>query len=64
MDGAASRDDIVVREIEVIPNGREQDLVFNGRLESQPHTNSTFLPTPLPMPAASSFAFIPARSAS
>ena len=33
MDG---HDDIVVREIEVIPNGREQDLVFNGRLESAP----------------------------
>jgi hypothetical protein len=33
MQGAASRNDIVVREIEVIPNGREQDLVFNGRLE-------------------------------
>jgi uncharacterized protein YfaS (alpha-2-macroglobulin family) len=33
MDGAVTRDDIVVREIEVIPNGREQDLVFNGRLE-------------------------------
>jgi uncharacterized protein YfaS (alpha-2-macroglobulin family) len=32
MDGSASRDDIVVREIEVIPNGREQDIVFNGRL--------------------------------
>ena len=28
------RADIVVREIEVIPNGREQSLVFNGRLES------------------------------
>jgi hypothetical protein len=34
MQGAASRKDIVVREIEVIPNGREQDLVFNGRLET------------------------------
>jgi A-macroglobulin TED domain/Alpha-2-macroglobulin family/MG2 domain/A-macroglobulin receptor binding domain/Carboxypeptidase regulatory-like domain/Alpha-2-macroglobulin bait region domain len=33
MAGPASRDDIVVREIEVIPNGREQDEVFNGRLE-------------------------------
>ncbi len=33
MEGSASRDDIVVREIEVIPNGREQDAVFNGRLE-------------------------------
>ena len=34
MDGGADRDDIVVREIEVIPNGREQSLVFNGRLET------------------------------
>ena len=34
MDGAAGRDDIIVREIEVIPNGREQSLVFNGRLEN------------------------------
>ena len=28
------RADIVIREIEVIPNGREQSLVFNGRLEN------------------------------
>jgi hypothetical protein len=34
MSGAGSRADIVVREIEVIPNGREQSVVFNGRLES------------------------------
>ena len=34
MKGGADRADIVVREIEVIPNGREQNLVFNGRLES------------------------------
>jgi uncharacterized protein YfaS (alpha-2-macroglobulin family) len=34
MNGGADRADIVVREIEVIPNGREQDLVFNGRLEN------------------------------
>jgi hypothetical protein len=33
MKGKAKRADIVVREIEVIPNGREQSLVFNGRLE-------------------------------
>jgi hypothetical protein len=33
MDGAERRDDVVVREIEVIPNGRERDVVFNGRLE-------------------------------
>jgi uncharacterized protein YfaS (alpha-2-macroglobulin family) len=34
MKGAGDRADIVVREIEVIPNGREQSLVFNGRLEN------------------------------
>jgi uncharacterized protein YfaS (alpha-2-macroglobulin family) len=34
MKGSNSRADIVVREIEVIPNGREQNLVFNGRLEN------------------------------
>ncbi len=33
VDGAADRDDIVVREIEVIPNGQEQSVVFNGRLD-------------------------------
>ena len=33
MNGTAGRDDIFVREIEVVPNGREQNLVFNGRLE-------------------------------
>jgi len=34
MKGGAERADIVVREIEVIPNGREQSVVFNGRLDS------------------------------
>ncbi len=34
MSGAANRADIVVREIEVIPNGREQSVVFNGRLDT------------------------------
>jgi uncharacterized protein YfaS (alpha-2-macroglobulin family) len=29
-----TREDVVVREIEVIPNGREQDIVFNGHLDS------------------------------
>jgi uncharacterized protein YfaS (alpha-2-macroglobulin family) len=33
MKGAAERRDIVVREIEVVPNGREQDTVFNGRID-------------------------------
>jgi uncharacterized protein YfaS (alpha-2-macroglobulin family) len=34
MDGQVKRADIVVREIEVVPNGREQSMVFNGRLDS------------------------------
>src|SRR6266581_2223036 len=34
MHGPAGRADIVVREIEVVPDGREQNLVYNGRLES------------------------------
>lgn len=34
MNGPAGRADIVVREIEVVPNGREQNQVFNGRLET------------------------------
>jgi len=34
MDDPAKRADIVVREIEVVPNGREQTVAFNGRLDS------------------------------
>ncbi len=34
MTGGSDRADIVVREIEAVPNGREQSQVFNGRLES------------------------------
>jgi uncharacterized protein YfaS (alpha-2-macroglobulin family) len=34
MKGGANRANIIVREIEVIPNGREQSVVFNGRLET------------------------------
>ena len=30
----AVRDDVVVREIEVVPNGLQQDTVFNGTLDS------------------------------
>ncbi len=34
MSGDADRADVVVREIEVVPNGREQSVVFNGHLEN------------------------------
>jgi uncharacterized protein YfaS (alpha-2-macroglobulin family) len=34
MKNDVNRADIVIREIEVVPNGREQSVVFNGRLEN------------------------------
>ena len=46
--GSVNRADIVVREIEVVPNGRERNLVFNGRLESTVRHDVTFPPTAIP----------------
>jgi A-macroglobulin TED domain/Alpha-2-macroglobulin family/Carboxypeptidase regulatory-like domain/MG2 domain/A-macroglobulin receptor binding domain/Alpha-2-macroglobulin bait region domain len=40
--GEKAREDVVVREIEVIPNGREQSIVFNGRLDSTVHHDLNF----------------------
>jgi hypothetical protein len=48
MNGESSRADIVVREIEVIPNGQEQNVVFNGRLESTIKHEMSFPPTAIP----------------
>lgn len=48
MKGAAGRADIIVREIEVIPNGREQNLVFNGRLETAVRHEVNFPATAVP----------------
>jgi hypothetical protein len=48
MKGAAGRADIVVREIEVIPNGREQTQVFNGRLDSAVQHDINFPATQIP----------------
>ncbi len=50
MDGIGSetRNDIVVREIEVVPNGREQNLVFNGRLETSAHHDLQFPANAIP----------------
>jgi uncharacterized protein YfaS (alpha-2-macroglobulin family) len=48
MQGAANRADIVVREIEVIPNGREQNVVFNGRLENEVQHEIAFPPDSIP----------------
>ncbi|MFZ0309136.1 MAG: MG2 domain-containing protein [Candidatus Sulfotelmatobacter sp.] len=48
MNGGADRADIVVREIEVIPNGREQNIVFNGRLENTVQNELNFPATSIP----------------
>ena len=48
MNGGVDRADIVVREIEVIPNGREQSMVFNGRLESSAQHELNFPATAIP----------------
>jgi uncharacterized protein YfaS (alpha-2-macroglobulin family) len=48
MHGEAGREDIVVREIEVIPNGREQNLVFNGHLENSVQHEMNFPATAIP----------------
>lgn len=48
MKGDAARADVVVREIEVVPNGREQSVVFNGRLENQIEHEVSFPQTSIP----------------
>ena len=48
LKGGSSRGDIVVREIEVIPNGREQDVVFNGRLENSAAHDLQWASTAIP----------------
>jgi uncharacterized protein YfaS (alpha-2-macroglobulin family) len=45
MRGSTKRADVVVREIEVVPNGREQNIVFNGQLESKVSRTVEFPPT-------------------
>jgi hypothetical protein len=42
------RSDIVVREIEVVPNGREQNTVFNGRLDTSVQHQLSFPPSAIP----------------
>jgi len=48
MDGTVKRADIVVREIEVVPNGREQTIVFNGRLDSVARHTVSFPASAIP----------------
>ena len=56
------RADIVVREIEVIPNGREQNIAFNGRLETTVRARAEFSRRRrFPKPARFSCGCIPVR---
>src|SRR5437660_7951340 len=48
MKGESDRADIVVREIEVVPNGREQNQVCNGRLETTARHELNFPPESIP----------------
>jgi len=48
MSSNSNRADIVVREIEVVPNGREQSVVFNGRLENEVQHDLNFPPDAIP----------------
>jgi uncharacterized protein YfaS (alpha-2-macroglobulin family) len=43
-----NRADIVIREIEVVPNGREQTMVFNGRVDSSVAHELNFPPSAIP----------------
>ncbi len=42
LEGGARRADIVIREIEVVPNGRQQTVAFNGRVETSVEHAVTF----------------------
>jgi hypothetical protein len=46
--GVKVREDVVVREIEIIPNGREQNIVFNGRLDTSERRELAFPAASIP----------------
>jgi hypothetical protein len=48
MIGGTDRADVVIREIEVIPNGREQNQVFNGRLDAAARQELNFPAVSIP----------------
>jgi uncharacterized protein YfaS (alpha-2-macroglobulin family) len=48
LEGPSRRADIVIREIEVVPNGRQQTVAFNGRLESSVEHAVNFPPDAIP----------------
>ena len=48
LQGKSTREDVVVREIEVIPNGRQQEIVFNGHLDSSVEHKISFPANSIP----------------
>ena len=48
LKGSGERKDVVVREVQVIPNGREQNLTFNGRLEKSVQHKVSFPSNAIP----------------
>jgi uncharacterized protein YfaS (alpha-2-macroglobulin family) len=48
MKGGSQREDTVVREIEVVPNGEAKEIVFSGRLDSSVRHTVSFPKTSIP----------------
>ena len=48
MKGGSQREDTVVREIEVVPNGEAKEIVFNGQLDSSARHAVRFPETSIP----------------
>lgn len=48
MNGGSQREDTVVREIEVVPNGEAKEIVFSGRLDSSVRHTVSFPETSIP----------------
>ena len=48
MKDGSQREDTVVREIEVVPNGEAKEIVFSGRLDSSARHTVRFPETSIP----------------
>ncbi|HYL77786.1 MAG TPA: MG2 domain-containing protein [Bryobacteraceae bacterium] len=48
LEGSVKRADIVIRDIEVVPNGRQQTVAFNGRVETSAEHTVAFPPNAIP----------------
>ncbi len=48
MHGGSEREDTVIREIEVVPNGEAKEIVFNGRLDSKVRQSVRFPSSAIP----------------